>query len=88
MYGADQVRIVFVVLVIAGRLTPEAETKSGGMWIGSGPQTWLNTLLVPFSGMMTKRDVELRLHSRIGCAMAFGEAKERSVARVVREGGS
>ena len=35
--------------------------------------------------MMTKRDVELRLHSRIGCAMAFGEAKERPVARVVRE---
>src|SRR5690349_8971884 len=35
--------------------------------------------------MMTKRDVELRLHSGIGCAMAFGEAKERPVARVVGE---
>src|SRR6267143_4015446 len=38
--------------------------------------------------MMAKRDVELRLHSRIGCAMAFREAKERPVARVVRKGGS
>src|SRR5258705_4042028 len=38
--------------------------------------------------MMTKRDVQLRLHSRIGCAMALGEAKERPVARVVRKGGS
>src|SRR5689334_6906265 len=36
--------------------------------------------------MMTERDVELRLHSRMGCAMAFGEAKERPVARVVGEG--
>ena len=55
------------------------------MWICPGPQTQLNTLLVSFSGMMTKRDVELRLHFRIRCAMAFGEAEERPVARVVRE---
>src|SRR6266550_2475791 len=90
VYGADQILTVLVVLVliIASRSTPETETKRRGVWICACPQTQLNTLLVPFSGMMTKRDVQLRLHSRIGCAMAFGEAKERSVARVVREGGS
>src|SRR6266545_3654887 len=37
---------------------------------------------------MTKRDVEFRLHSRLGGAMALGEAKERPVARVVRKGRS
>src|SRR5206468_11735681 len=41
VYGADQIFTVLVVLVliIASRSTPEAETKSGCMWIGPCPQT-------------------------------------------------
>ena len=41
VYGADQILTVLValVLIIASRSTPEAETKSGCMWIGPCPQT-------------------------------------------------
>jgi hypothetical protein len=46
----------------------------------------MHALLIPFIGVMTERDVELRLDTGVGRAIPLGEAEQRLVARVVAEG--
>src|SRR6266550_2820233 len=55
------------------------------MRIRTSPQTELNPLFIPLADVVPEREVQFHLDSGMAVAVPFGKAKERPIARVLRE---